>query len=33
MRTQVLGQKLLVKGAILAMERECKFKDMKMKEI
>ena len=24
MRTQVLGQKLLVKGAILAMERECK---------
>ena len=24
MRTQVLGQKLLVKGVILALERECK---------
>ena len=24
MRTQALGQKLLVKGVILVMERECK---------
>ena len=25
MRTQALAQKLLVKGVILAMERECKY--------